>query len=158
VSVGQPRLRAYVDTSVFGGCFDAKFELPSRRLFARFRSGEYVMVVSDVTVRELETAPEAVRNLMAEVPLANEERWPLSREAEQLAETYLADGVIPKRLWFDAQHIALATIAKVDVLVSWNFKHMVNLQRVRGYNAVNARLGYPPIEIRTPQEVGSDEQ
>lgn len=151
------RLRAYVDTSVFGGCFDSKFELPSRRLFARFRSGEYVLVISDVTVKELESAPEAIRSLLAQVPLENVERWPLSPEAEQLAETYLMEGVIPGRLWFDAQHIALATLAEVDVLLSWNFKHMVNLERVRGYNAVNARLGYPRIEIRTPQEVGSDE-
>lgn len=152
----EQRLRAYVDTSVFGGCFDAKFELPSRRLFARFRSGEYVLVVSDVTVKELEGAPEPIRKILAQVPLENVERWPLTPEAEQLAETYLAEGVIPKRLWFDAQHIALATLAGVDVLLSWNFKHMVNLQRVRGYNGVNARLGYAPIEIRTPQEVGSD--
>ncbi len=155
--MAEQRLRAYVDTSVFGGCFDSKFELASRRLFGRFRSGEYVLVISDVTVRELESAPDAVQEVLRQVPLANMERWPISAEAEQLAERYLAEGVIPKRLWFDAQHIALATLSRVDVLVSWNFKHMVNFQRVRGYNAVNARLGYPPIEIRTPQEVGANE-
>ena len=58
---------------------------------------------------------------------------------------------------FDAQHIAIATVAAVDVLVSWNFKHIVNLQRIRGYNAVNISEGYPPVEIRTPQELGADE-
>jgi hypothetical protein len=53
----------------------------------------------------------------------------------------------------DAQHIAIATISRVEVLVSWNFRHIVNLQRIRGYNAVNLRDGYPLLEIRTPQEV-----
>jgi hypothetical protein len=58
----------------------------------------------------------------------------------------------------DAQHIAIATVARVDVLVSWNFRHIVNLQRIRGYNSVNLRMGYPMIEIRTPREVLADEQ
>lgn len=57
----------------------------------------------------------------------------------------------------DAQHIAIATVARVDVLVSWNFKHIVNLQRIRGYNSVNLRKGYPLLEIRTPRELLTDE-
>lgn len=57
----------------------------------------------------------------------------------------------------DAQHIAIATVGRVDVLVSWNFKHIVNLGRILGYNSVNLREGYPTIEIRTPREVLSDE-
>ena len=53
----------------------------------------------------------------------------------------------------DAQHIATATICRVDVLVSWNFKHIVNLDRIHGYNSVDLRMGYFLIEIRTPQEI-----
>jgi predicted nucleic acid-binding protein len=153
----EPRLRVYVDTSVIGGCLDKEFELPSRRLFARFRAGDFVLVLSDVTVTELGNAPSAVRDVLRQLPVESIERWPLTPEAERLAETYLEQGVIPKRIWSDAQHIAVATLAGVDVLVSWNFKHIVNFQRIRGYNAVNAKLGYPPVEIRTPQEVGANE-
>lgn len=156
--MAEARLRVYVDTSVIGGCHDVKFELPSRRLFARFRAGEFVLIVSDVTVAELGNAPAAVRDVLRQVPQEYIELWPLTPEAERLAEAYLREGVIPRKMWSDAQHIAVATLARVDVLVSWNFKHIVNFQRIRGYNAVNAELGYPPVEIRTPQEVdGNDD-
>jgi hypothetical protein len=57
----------------------------------------------------------------------------------------------------DALHIALATVARVDVLVSWNFKHIVNLARIHAYNAVNLKRGYPLLEIRTPREIVEDE-
>lgn len=68
-----------------------------------------------------------------------------------------AYGVLPAKMRVDAQHIAIATVGRVDVLVSWNFKHIVNLRRIHGYNSVNLRRGYPMIEIRTPREVLSDE-
>lgn len=70
-----------------------------------------------------------------------------------MAEAYLSEGVITKKSRVDAQHIATATTNRVDVLVSWNFKHIVNLERIHGYNSVNLKLGYPMIEIRTPTEV-----
>ena len=60
-------------------------------------------------------------------------------------------------MFADAQHIAMATVAKVDALVSWNFKHVVNLPRIHRYHTVNARFGYPTIEIRSPREVGTHE-
>lgn len=117
-----------------------------------------MLILSDVTVAELGDAPAAVRDVLRQVPQEYIEVWPLTPEAERLAEAYLSEGVIPKKMWSDAQHIAVATLARVDVLVSWNFKHIVNFQRIRGYNAVNAELGYPPVEIRTPQEVdGNDD-
>ncbi|NHI94993.1 MAG: hypothetical protein EAX96_21060 [Candidatus Lokiarchaeota archaeon] len=53
----------------------------------------------------------------------------------------------------DAQYVAIATTHRVDLLVSWNFKHVVNLQKIRGYNSVNLKLAYPLLEIRTPWEV-----
>lgn len=154
----ESRLRVYADTSAIGGCLDAEFELASRRLFARFESGEYLLVLSDVTLAELERAPTAVKDLIRRLPAGSKEQVPLTPQAERLAEFYLEEGVVPKRMWSDAQHIAIATVNGVDVLVSWNFKHVVNLQRIRGYNHVNAKLGYGMLEIRTPQEVISDDQ
>jgi len=74
-----------------------------------------------------------------------------------LAGRYLAEGILPANMLVDAQHVAIATIAQVDALVSWNFRHMVNLPRIHRYHAVNAKLGYPTIEIRSPREVITDE-
>ena len=81
----------------------------------------------------------------------------LSPDAEELAAAYIQDGAIGMAMRIDALHIALATVARVDVLVSWNFKHIVNLRRIHAYNAVNLKEGYPLLEIRSPWEVlGND--
>ena len=149
--------RIYTDTSVLGGCEDVEFREPSRRLLAAFGRGELTLVLSELTVRELETAPSGVKLVLGQVPAAHIEALALSREAEELAAAYIEDGAIGARMRADALHIALATVARVDVLVSWNFKHIVNLKRIHAYNAVNLKSGYPVLEIRTPREVPGDE-
>ena len=149
--------RIYTDTSVLGGCEDDEFREPSRRLLEAFQRGELTLVSSELTLRELETAPEGVRTVVRLVPSAHIEALALSPEAEELAAAYIADGAIAARLRADALHIALATAARVDVLVSWNFKHIVNLKKIHAYNAVNLKKGYPLLEIRTPREVSGDE-
>jgi hypothetical protein len=149
--------RVYVDTSVLGGCEDEEFSEHSLRLMETFVRGERVLVLSILTIQELAAAPARVRQRLASVPESYIETLPLDAEAEALAEAYLAAGVLTAKMRADAQHIAIATVARVDVLVSWNFKHIVNLQRIHGYNSVNLRQGYPMIEIRTPREVMSDE-
>jgi predicted nucleic acid-binding protein len=149
--------RIYTDTSVLGGCEDEEFREHSRRLLETFRRGELTMVVSEVTVRELEAAPERVRSVLASVPARHIETVALSRESQELAAAYIDDRAIGARMRADALHIALATVARVDVLVSWNFKHIVNLKRIHAYNAVNLKRGYPLLEIRTPREVPGDE-
>ena len=149
--------RIYTDTSVLGGCEDEEFREPSRRLLEAFQHGEMTLVLSELTVRELETAPERVRMVLGRVPATHVEGLALSREAEELAAAYIEDGAIGASMRADALHIALATVARVDVLVSWNFKHIVNLKRIHAYNAVNLKRGYPLLEIRTPREVPGDE-
>lgn len=110
-------------------------------------------MVSELTLAELEGAPAEVLEVLRAVPAANIEEVHFSAEARELAEEYIASGVIGAAHLEDAQHIALATVNRVDALVSWNFKHIVNLDRVRGYNSVNFRSGHILLEIRTPQEV-----
>ena len=149
--------RIYTDTSVVGGCEDEEFRDPSRRLVETFVRGESTLVLSELTLRELETAPEAVRNVVGNVPEAHIEAVSLSPEAEELAAAYIVEGAIGAGMRVDALHIALATVARVDVLVSWNFRHIVNLRRIHAYNAVNLKTGYPLLEIRTPREIlGND--
>ena len=151
------RVRIYVDASVVGGCVDDEFAEHSVRLMDCFVSGEFVLVVSSLTVQELAASPVEVRKRLASVSEAHIETLQLDAEARELAEAYIAAGVLTGKMRADAQHIAIATVARVDVLVSWNFKHIVNLRRIHGYNSVNLRLGYPMLEIRTPREVLSDE-
>jgi predicted nucleic acid-binding protein len=149
--------RIYTDTSVLGGCEDEEFRDASRRLIDAFAIGELTLVLSELTLRELEAAPEAVMQSLARVPEAHIELISVSAEAEELAAAYVRDGAIGENMRADALHIALAAVARVDVLVSWNFRHIVNLKRIHAYNAVNLRRGYPLLEIRTPREVPGDE-
>jgi len=151
------KIRIYTDTSVLGGCEDEEFAEHSVRLMEGFVQGERVLVLSTLTVQELAAAPAGVRRRLAAVPEKHIETLQLDAEAKELAEAYVAAGVLPAKMRADAQHIAIATVGRVDVLVSWNFKHIVNLQRIHGYNSVNLLRGHPMIEIRTPREVLSDE-
>lgn len=147
------RPRIYADTSVIGGCLDSEFREPSIRLMELFKAGRAILVFSDLTQLELDGAPAGVHRVLHSIPEAFKESIEFTDEASELARRYIREGVLPESKWVDAQHIALATISRVDVLVSWNFKHMVNLERIRGYNSANLKAGYPLLEIRTPQEV-----
>ena len=149
--------RIYTDTSVIGGCEDEEFRTHSRRLMAAFARGDAQLVLSELVLRELDAAPAAVRDVVAAVPTAHTEIVRLSPEAEALARLYLSEGILTVNMFADAQHIAMATIARVDVLVSWNFRHVVNLPRIQQFHRVNALHGYPTIEIRSPREVVPDE-
>lgn len=146
-------LRVYIDTSVIGGCFDNEYEKPSNQLWSEFRMGKRLALISDLLQLELEEAPTRVRQLLNELPNDSIERVTLDEEAIELANAYIRDGAVAESSLSDARHIAMATIARADVLVSWNFKHIVNLNRIRRFNAVNLKSGYPTIEIRSPNEV-----
>lgn len=145
--------RIYVDTSVIGGCFDDEFSEHSHRLFEEFRSGRKRVVISDIVLFELDGAPKNVQQILSDVPDDSAEYVFLSEESAALAEAYIREGVIAEKSLSDARHIAIATIERVDVLVSWNFKHIVNLNRIHLVNSVNLKLGYHLIEIRSPMEV-----
>lgn len=145
--------RVYIDTSIIGGCLDDEFSVWSKLLFEEFRHGVKIAVVSDLTLRELEDAPEEVRQVLLDLPPELIEYVFLSDEAVTLADTYIAQNVVTGNHLIDAQHIAIATVERVDVLVSWNFKQIVNLDRIRKFNAVNLMQGYHLLEIRSPLEV-----
>jgi len=145
--------RIYIDTSIVGGFFDTEFEKETKLLFQRLENKEIVFVVSDVLREELKDAPEYVRNLLNNYSDEYLEALVLTDEAKELADKYIAENVVGKTSLDDCRHIALATINKVDVLASWNFKHIVNLTRIKGYNAVNLKNGYITLEIRNPKDL-----
>lgn len=145
--------RIYIDTSVVGGYFDEEFKEATIKLFERLDNDEIIFVVSDLLDLELLNAPPHVKEHLLQYSPNKFERVELTQDAIQLADTYIAEKVVGKTSLEDCRHIALATINKVDVLASWNFKHIVNLDRIKGYNSVNLRLGYSIIEIRCPKDL-----
>lgn len=145
--------RIYIDTSVVGGYFDEEFEEATQMLFQRFENNEITFVVSSLLDIELIKAPQHVKDLLFKFPQDYFERVELTDEAIKLANTYIEEKVVGKTSIEDCRHIAMATIYKVDVLASWNFKHIVNLDRIKGYNSVNLKLGYTMLEIRSPKDL-----
>jgi len=145
--------RIYIDTSIVGGYFDDEFKDDTVELFKRFEKNEVVFVVSDLLELELLEAPARVRDLLIKYPADKFETVSLTQEVFDLADNYIFEKVVGKSSLEDCRHIALATINRVDILASWNFKHIVNLDRIKGYNSVNLRLGYQMIEIRSPKDL-----
>lgn len=145
--------RIYIDTSVVGGYFDEEFKEATIKLFERLENNEIIFVVSDLLDLELINAPQQVRDHLLKYSADKFQRVDLTEEAIKLADTYIDEKVVGKTSLEDCRHIAMATVHKVDVLASWNFKHIVNLDRIKGYNSVNLRLGYSIIEIRSPKDL-----
>lgn len=145
--------RIYLDTSVFGGYFDDEFQDFTKPLFARINSGEFTIIFSTMLEGELELAPEKVRQLVREIKNENAEFVEETNEAVELATEYITEKVVGKTSYPDCLHIALATINQADMLISWNFKHIVNIQRIRGYNSINIKNGYKQLEIRSPRDI-----
>jgi predicted nucleic acid-binding protein len=147
----QPRV--YLDTSVIGGCFDSKFAYWSSSLMRDFRIGVSKPVVSTVVEGEVADAPLRVREIYRELIDLEAELLAVDKAAVSLRAMYLDRGILSARSVNDGLHVALATTNRVDVLVSWNFRHIRRYDRIRLFNAVNLEAGYPPLRIRTPQEV-----
>jgi predicted nucleic acid-binding protein len=144
--------RIYIDTSVYGGHFDEEFAEHTIPLFDRLKSGEFILLFSTVTQDELESAPEKVKTLVQGIATETTEFIEITDEAVELATEYIAEKVVGQTSYADCLHIALATINRADFLISWNFKHIVNVQRISGYNSVNIKKGYKQLEIRSPRE------
>lgn len=151
----KPRL--YFDTSVFGGILDEEFQKETQSIFDMVKRGEIICVFSDLSELELENAPKEIISHFKNLPEDYTEFVTISEEINELAEQYVKEKVVGQTSIDDCRHIACATINKVDYLVSWNFKHIVNVFRIRGYNSINLKLGHIQLDIRSPKEIISDE-
>ena len=145
--------KIYLDTSVFGGYFDQPFELDTQIFFNTLGQNNYVLMISDLLVSELSFAPQEVQNILNNIPNQLLIEVLVTKDAEDLADEYIIAKVVGKSSLNDCIHIATATINNADIIASWNFKHIVNLTRIQGYNGVNKIKGYKEIEIRTPKEI-----
>jgi predicted nucleic acid-binding protein len=144
--------RLYIDTSVFGGYYDVEFAEFTIPLFERLQEGEFTLLFSNATQDELENAPMKVKELVRGLKIENTEYIEISDEVTDLANEYIAEKVVGQTSYTDCLHIAAATINRADYLISWNFKHIVNVQRIRGYNSINIKNGYKELEIRSPRD------
>lgn len=143
----------YLDTSVFGGYFDEEFSTTTVRFFDRIIREKIELIISEILTAELENAPAHVRDLLNIIPDRQIQSMDVNPEVEKLAKAYISEKVVGKTSYADCLHIALATLSHADILVSWNFKHIVNIDRIRGYNSVNLKSGYRMIEIYSPLEL-----
>ena len=142
-------LALYLDTSVIGGYYDTEFMADTRALWRLHKAGRFRFVSSVLVDQEIAGAPPRVRELMR-ATFASADLLPMTVEALELAGHYLAHRVVPPDYTDDARHVAVATCAGVSLVVSWNFKHLVNVRRESGFNAVNLLQGYPPVRIVAP--------
>jgi predicted nucleic acid-binding protein len=147
------KIRVYADTSVFGGTHDEEFIEPSQSFFERVYKGDFIVILSNVTLRELAKSPDAVKDVWQSLPAEFVEIVPVDSEVEELAEAYIHADVLSQGSQNDALHVAAATVAGADLILSWNFRHIVNFNRIRGFNGVNISLGYRTLTILSPLEV-----
>ncbi|MBM4054403.1 MAG: type II toxin-antitoxin system VapC family toxin [Planctomycetes bacterium] len=151
------KLKIYLDTSVIGGSFDDGFKEHSIRLIKNLKQDRIVGVISEITIRELENAPAFVKKDF-ETYEEKLEVTIITEEIKELAENYIKDKIVTKKYYEDALHIACATVYQVDLLVSWNFKHIVNFNKIMQFNAGNIKNGYKALQIYSPMEVLNDEE
>jgi hypothetical protein len=145
------QLKVYMENSVIGGYFDAVFEEATKKLFEKFSNGEYLAVISTHTYAELENgAPENVKSNLETISY---EKIDITETMLDLTQKYMDEKIVTESYRSDALHIAIATVSGVDVMVSWNFKHIVNLNKIKLFNSVNLKEGYNLLEIRTPMEI-----
>lgn len=150
-------IRVYADTSVFGGVFDAEFKKASEDFFDAVRKRRFELVIAPPIQREIREAPEEVRALFDEFLSGYAILISVTPDAMDLQSKYLERKILTPKWEDDALHVALATVNDCRIIVSWNFKHIVNFKKIPLYNAVNQLNGYHPIAIYSPLEMINDE-
>src|SRR6202035_2858923 len=145
--------RIYIDTSVLGGCFDVEFSEWSNSLMKDFAEGTFLPILSDGAGAEVQDAPEEVREKYEVLLLSDHEFILVTEGVIELADAYQRRRILTPKFYDDGLHIALASVAEADLLVSWNFKHIVHFEKIRLFNSVNLEQGYKPLQIYSPREV-----
>jgi predicted nucleic acid-binding protein len=151
------KISAYVDTSVFGGIFDEEFKRASNTFFHQVTMDYFDVYISPLVRNEISLAPLHVQNFFLEIfPYLKSVE--VTEEALNLRDSYLASKIVSKKYTNDALHVALATVSGYSFIISWNFKHIVNYEKIALYNAINLSEGYRQISIYSPLEVVSHEK
>ncbi len=147
----------YLDTSVIGALLDE--DMPERVRITRdlldsIVEGKHTGVISNIVLEEIDRGPEELkRKLISEIQKVPFKVVTEDENSADLLEVYEQEGFIRKGARMDLRHLAISTTIGVDALVSWNFRDIVNIRTRRAVHSVNLRLGYPLVEIVSPEEV-----
>ena len=148
-------LKVYLENSVIGGYFDIEFKEYTQKLFEKFRNKSFQPIISSHVIVELDNG--APKHVIENLKTIDYIEFEVNEEMTKLAEKYMEEKIVSEKYYNDVLHIAVATVLKVDVLVSWNFSHIVNLNKIKMFNKVNLKEGYNVLEIRSPREVIENE-
>jgi len=118
---------------------------------------KFILLMSDIIVSELINASQAVKDILLSIPQRVIEVVKITAEVLQLRDAYINEGVVTSKSINDATHVAAATIARAAAIISWNFKHIVRLDKMKGYNQINLINGYGILTIISPLEVTIDQ-
>ncbi|ELS45929.1 hypothetical protein C789_4261 [Microcystis aeruginosa FACHB-905 = DIANCHI905] len=118
---------------------------------------KFILLMSDIIISELINASQSVKDILLSIPQRVIEVVKITPEVLQLRDAYINEGVVTSKSINDATHVAAATIARADAIISWNFKHIVRLDKMKGYNQINLLNGYGILTIISPLEVTIDE-
>ena len=155
----MPRIpTVYLETTIFNFPFadDApQYQADTLKLFAEIKAGKFKPFTSDYVTLELDSTRDAGKLAKMKALIADYgiEVLPVSEEVERLADVYVSEGIIPKRYGADALHIAAASVAGMDLIVSLNFRHIVKHRTIIQAEVINAREGFRRVFIHTPAEV-----
>ena len=127
------------------------------KLLDEIKTEKYEAYISEIVVLEISRAPAEIAMKLREViNSVNLIELPVDENSQLLAKKYIEQGIIPAKYEDDALHIAIASVNNLDVIVSWNYKHIVKLKTKKEVTGINALLGYKEIEIYSPLEVIED--
>lgn len=142
----------YVDTSVFGGVFDDEFRGDSLTFFHLVKKEHFKLVISSLILDEIKPATKTISNFVDKY-ISSSEILSVNNEALDLRSEYIKANIVSKRALSDALHVAIASVHRIPLIISWNFKDIVNFRKIAMYNAINLLNGYPSIGIYSPKEV-----
>jgi len=155
------RLKIYLETTVWN--FLIADDAPGKReitkqLFSEMGHAKYDIFISDFVVDEIQNAPEPRKSRLQEL-ISNyrPEKLVINDDSELLARQYMEKCIVPEKFEMDLFHIAIAVVHNMDVVLSWNMKHIVNYRTKLGVNSINLAEGYKSIELLTPEEVIEDD-
>jgi len=150
----KQQLSAYIDTSVVGAYYDTRDERRrelTREFWGRLR--EFSPHVSSLVLDELAAVGKAsLRNKLIGL-VAGFKILPITGDAHILARKYLDAGVVVENFYGDALHLAVASVHRMDYLVSWNFRHIVNVRTRNLVSTININNGLRQLEIIAPPEL-----
>lgn len=148
------KLSVYLDTTVIS--YLQQEDAPERMedtlvLWKKFEEHDFNIYLSQVTLNEVEQCPEPKRSTLYEyLSRIDYEVLMIDEEIMELAQKIIDMGILTPKSFDDCQHIAAAVVYNCDCIISWNFKHIVNIKTIRGVRAITNLEGYKDIDIVNP--------